>query len=193
METPKSANKKQALPDPAPIVLWDRKLVGKPCQRVECFDDKLVALYELLKATAYAHRGVGLAAPQIGQFIQVAVICYPPGKPPLLLVNPEIDDTKSNGSQSLFEGCLSLPGESSNGNRIPNQGKVFRSTKLVYSYYDIRGKKIEAVEEDPMRARVIQHEFDHLRGIFFIERCTSLARGIVLGKFENFKKTLRGA
>lgn len=174
----------------ARILLWDRRLVGRECLEVGCFDKELVKLRDVLIATCHQYEGVGLAAPQISQFVRAAVVCWPQDKEPLFLANPELDPIHCSGNSAFNEGCLSLPGVTGRMNRRGNLARVIRNSKIAYKYQDITGKVIEAVEEDPFRARVIQHEIDHLTGIFFIDRCSPVYRSGVLKRFERFKKTL---
>jgi len=177
------------LPEPAKILLWDRKLREKPCERVLKFDEELAALGELLKSTCYHYRGCGIAAPQIGVFKQVCVVHYPEDAQPFVLVNPVIDEINSRGEQIDFESCLSLPCASRSGERIRRGAKVRRCNEVVYSYQDLTGARIED-RATGMLARIIQHETDHNRGIFYIDRIGSIARDFVLRDYQNFVKTL---
>lgn len=107
--------------------------------------------------------GVGLAAPQIGKNIALAVINSKDGA--FCLINPKI--TKKSFSRELGqEGCLSVPGIF---------GKVKRHKKITLTYYDLEGKKIKLAAEG-MMARVMQHEIDHLHGILFIDKAIELEK-----------------
>lgn len=117
--------------------------------------------------TMDAYQGVGLAAPQIG--INLRIMCYgfehnpryPNALPvPLtIFINPVILN-RSQDIQTGFEGCLSLP---------PLRGEVPRYQWLEVKGYDRHGNEIIKKAEG-FEARIIQHEIDHLDGIFFIER-----------------------
>jgi peptide deformylase len=177
------------LPPPSQILCWNPKLHGYPCQTIEAFDEDLVQLVTVLKATCYAHNGMGLAAPQIDVFKKVAIVSYPRDVEPIVLVNPTLDLLRSRGTEVGWEGCLSLPGSSSKGTPIKNLARVNRCSEIYYRYHDLDGRVIEAEEKDPWRARVIQHEMDHLDGVFFIDRVAGdISRSMVLRNLDNFKK-----
>lgn len=107
--------------------------------------------------------GVGLAAPQIGQNIALAVINSKDGA--FCLINPKI--IKKSWARELGqEGCLSVPGIF---------GKVRRHKKITLIYLDREGKKIKLTAQGLM-ARVLQHEIDHLNGILFIDKATEIEK-----------------
>lgn len=107
--------------------------------------------------------GVGLAAPQIGKSIRLAVINSQDG--PFCLINPEI--IKKSWARELDqEGCLSVPGVF---------GKVKRHKKITLIYHDLAGKKVKLTAQGLM-ARVIQHEIDHLEGILFIDKAVGIEK-----------------
>lgn len=101
--------------------------------------------------------GVGLAAPQIGRNIRLAVINSKDGV--FCLINPKLTK-KSWAREPGQEGCLSIPGVF---------GQVKRHKKISLTYYDGDGKKIKLTATGLM-ARVIQHEIDHLDGVLFIDK-----------------------
>jgi len=173
------------LPNPAPLVLWDRSLREKPCARVTVFDAALAAFADVLKSTCYYHHGCGLAAPQIGDFRQIALVHYPEDTEPFVMVNPVIDEINSKGEQSDVESCLSIPGAFASGERCRNIARVRRCMNVVYSYQDLTGRRIEA-EASGMLARIISHECDHLVGWFFTDRIGDASRSIVMRNFRNF-------
>jgi len=107
--------------------------------------------------------GVGLAAPQIGKSIRLAVINSKDGV--LCLINPKF--TKKSWACELGqEGCLSIPGVF---------GKVKRHKKISLTYCDKNGKKIK-LTAGGMMARVIQHEVDHLDGVLFIDKAEEVEK-----------------
>jgi len=112
--------------------------------------------------------GVGLAAPQIGGNIRLVVINAKDGA--FCLLNPKI--TKKSLLKELGqEGCLSIPGIF---------GQVKRHKKITVEYLDQNGKKIKLIAQG-MMARVIQHELDHLEGVLFIDKATSVEK-VKIGK-----------
>jgi len=179
----------KALPKPASILLWDKKLREKPCDKVVKFDEELAFLGEVLKSTCYVNNGCGIAAPQIGDFRRVALVHYPAESEAFVMVNPVIDEINSKGEQIDFESCLSLPCSTSSGERVRRGAKVRRCRDIVYSYQDITGRRIEATATG-MLARIICHESDHLSGIFYIDRINSIARDFVMRDYQNFVRRL---
>lgn len=113
-----------------------------------CFD---------MAETMLKKKGVGLAAPQIGENIRLITINIKDG--PIIMINPKITN-KSLTKEYGEEGCLSIPGVF---------GQVKRSKKIICKYLDMEGK-IKKIAAAGFLARVIQHEIDHLDGILFIEK-----------------------
>lgn len=105
--------------------------------------------------------GVGLAAPQIGKDIRLAIINSKDG--PLCLINPKFIK-KSWAKELGQEGCLSIPGVF---------GRVKRHKKISLTYRDQAGKK-NTLTAKGLMARVIQHEVDHLDGILFIDKAAEI-------------------
>ncbi len=136
------------------IVLIGNPILRKKAQPVHKVTRELVALAtemeKIMKPT-----GVGLAAPQIG--LNQAFFIYDVGDGLRLIVNPQILEKK--GSASGEEGCLSIPGI---------WAFVDRATEIKLSYLDQSGKRRVRTFKD-YEARVIQHEFDHLEGVLFID------------------------
>lgn len=124
---------------------------------------ELSGLISSMAKTMAKTDGVGLAAPQIGKNIRLAVINSKDGV--LCLFNPKF--TKKSWARELGEeGCLSIPGIF---------GKVKRHKKISLTYYNQAGKKIKLTAEGLM-ARVIQHEIDHLDGILFIDKAVGVEK-----------------
>lgn len=115
------------------------------------------ALAENMIQTMYKAPGIGLAAPQIGMPLRMFV--YDAGKGPITLLNPELTWFSKELSE-YEEGCLSVP-EITVG--------VMRPTSIKFRAYDLDGYRIER-EAHELEARVIQHEYDHLDGVLFIDR-----------------------
>ncbi|MCK5743879.1 MAG: peptide deformylase [Caldisericia bacterium] len=102
--------------------------------------------------------GIGLAAPQIGMLLRIITIGI--GEKNIVLINPEI--AESSNPVPFQEGCLSVPGVYS---------QITRPKKVFFRYIDIKGKRIESMDEG-IFARVLQHEIDHLNGKLFIDYLT---------------------
>lgn len=132
--------------------------------------------------TMHKAHGVGLAAPQIGKPIQLAVLqTYPnknrpnlKAKGPIVIINPKI--TYYSKERVIdWEGCLSLEGI---------RGKVPRSKNIVVTYTNVFGKRV-IEKASGFWARIFQHEIDHLNGIVYIDRVEDTK---TLMTFSEFKK-----
>lgn len=119
---------------------------------------------ELLYSLYASSNGVGLAAPQVGRMIKVAVIdTEHNGKSPLLLINPVYEPVGDETVDST-EGCLSFPGVTC----IVKRYKKVRVTAKDIFYNDF------SFEDDEFLSIVCQHEIDHLNGIVFLDRATKI-------------------
>jgi peptide deformylase len=122
-------------------------------------------LIEDMKYTMKKLDGAGLAAPQIGLDTRLIVVNDEDNRQILALINPQI--TKKSWAQEIDdEGCLSVLDD--RGKII--YGPVSRYKKVTCIYYDEKGHKKKIQAENPMLARIIQHEIDHLDGILFIDK-----------------------
>ncbi len=144
------------------IIKHGEKVLKVPCPALDyaAFKDELPALLKDMWATMAAARGVGLAAPQIGLSLRVAVIdVKPEGKPQrLVLINPEI--LSLEGELNDEEGCLSLPGV---------YAKLRRRARARVRALDENGESRELTGEG-LLARAFQHEIDHLDGKLYVDR-----------------------
>lgn len=128
---------------------------------------ELHALIADLFDTMHASNGVGIAAPQIGESLQVVIFGfdtsprYPdePAVPATVLINPVLTPLGDEMEEG-WEGCLSVPGL---------RGKVPRFKRLRYEGFDPSGRRIER-EVEGFHARVVQHECDHLAGTLYPQR-----------------------
>lgn len=155
---------KKIITYPDPILVKQATLVTK-------FDDDLRALISDMIETMFDAPGAGLAANQIGVSKRVVVINTSEkekdeDRQAIALINPEI--ILGEGSQIDVEGCLSV---------IDYSAKVDRFQKITVRAQDASGASSEFEAED-FFARVIQHECDHLVGKLFIDRISSLKRGL---------------
>src|SRR3954468_15958686 len=126
---------------------------------VDRFDDALRGQVQRMAGIMNDALGVGLAAPQLGVSQRLSVYRVGPDAPVIALVNPEID-WKSEDSETLEEGCLSIPGV---------QVDVERPVHVRVRARDEEGDD-RLVEASGLEARVIQHELDHLNGVLILER-----------------------
>ena len=114
--------------------------------------------------TMYDEVGIGLAAPQVGASVRLLVVGDEEGRGAQALVNPAI--TAQGGKVTAEEGCLSLPGIFA---------QVTRSEWVTLEAQDLDGRPI-AITARGLRARVFQHEIDHLDGVLFIDRLEPVIR-----------------
>lgn len=134
-------------------------ILNKQAKEIKEMTSKIKELIEDMLDTMYDAQGVGLAAPQVGILKRLVVIdCSEEGDAPIILINPEIIET--SGSQTGYEGCLSVPGKSGIVTR-PNYAKVKALNENM--------EPIE-VEGTELLARALCHEIDHLGGHLYVEK-----------------------
>jgi peptide deformylase len=163
----------------SPIVTFPNQVLKQKAAPVTSFDAELEILIQDMAETMYAAPGVGLAAPQIGIPLQLAVIDISPkdGERDLIvLANPKI--VKGEGEEIDEEGCLSV---------VDYCSKVKRFEKIWVEAQNIKGEPL-SFEDEGFLARVIQHEIDHLNGMLFLDRISTLKRSLYTKKR---KKQLR--
>lgn len=136
-------------------------------------DDTTLQLVDDMFITLKKSRGIGLAAPQVGKNIRLFIVLLEEKDEGMVFINPEIIMT-SEELCSMEEGCLSIP---------KVYEKVFRPKIVTVQYLDINGKK-QMLKASGLLARVIQHEYDHLNGILFLDRVEEKVREKAIVKFE---------
>lgn len=146
------------------IVKYGTPSLREKSKEVHKISKKVQILVDDLYDTLYAANGVGLAAPQIGENLRVFVIDVgtdPKTMNPITFINPKI--LKKEGAVNSYEGCLSFPEAYTN---------VRRYKYVKVKALDIKGRPfILEADEGSLLARAIQHEFDHLDGILFVDHC----------------------
>jgi len=164
---------------------------GKPIEEV---DDRVRELAMNMVETMHAANGVGLAAQQIGEALQLTVLdvsqvedrpstmklngqtVEPKTAMPLILINPEL--TLSQETTTGTEGCLSFP---------EITGEIERSESVLARARTLDGETIE-IEATGLLARALQHEVDHLDGILFIDRMSSAAKASLASRLRRMRK-----
>ncbi len=144
--------------------MGDERLMRRSLPVEDAMTRDIADLIVDLKDTMYAHKGAGLAAPQIGVELRVVVFGfarnsrYPdaPAIPETVLINPVLTPL-SEEMEDGWEGCLSVPGM---------RGVVPRYSRLRYTGIDENGANIDRIAEG-FHARVVQHECDHLDGVLY--------------------------
>jgi len=152
-----------------PILVYPDPLLKKVSSPVEQMDARLEQLINDLEETMYEQPGcVGIAAPQTGQLDRIILIDVSRNRKPLpnngklLMINPVVET--QTGEVLGREGCLSLPHLTAN---------VKRAQEIAVRYLD-RQMQAHALSTSDFEARVILHEADHLDGILFLDRVSSL-------------------
>ena len=168
-------------------------------RRVDKIDDPLRELVAEMIETMHTANGIGLAAQQVGQALQLTVLDVsqvedrpstmklngedvdPKASMPLVLINPEIE--LGSTTEVGTEGCLSFP---------EITGEIERAESIIARAENLDGAKID-IEASGLLARAIQHEVDHLNGILFIDRMNSAAKAALSSRLKRLQKqTKRG-
>jgi peptide deformylase len=170
-----------------PIVVYGDPVLKRKAASIEKDSLDVKQLAEDMFETMYAANGVGLAAPQIGKSIRMFVVDGTPLEDEedeedltgfkKVFINPEI--LQEEGDEWAFEeGCLSIP---------TVREDVFRKESLRIRYFD---ENWDAFEEEfnGMKARIIQHEYDHIEGKLFVDYLTPLKKRLLKGKLTNISK-----
>ena len=144
------------------VLRYGEETLRQPSKEVHKVSQKIKNLVEDLLDTMYKENGVGLAAPQIGENVRVFVIDVSTNNEPLnprIFINPKI--IKKSGACVSHEGCLSFPQAFTDVRRYAN---------IMVKALDTNGRSFVLEAKDgSLLARAIQHEFDHLDGILFID------------------------
>ena len=146
-----------------PITMCGDKILRKKASKVNEIDDNTIGIIADMFDTMRNANGVGLAANQIGLNKQIFVVDVSPVEgyehyKPIAMINPKII-SKSDERIAIEEGCLSIP---------ELREEIVRPKNVFVSFYDVNMKE-HTIEADRLFARVIQHEYDHLQGILFID------------------------
>ncbi len=151
----------------------------KPARKVERVDDDIRRLVADMLETMYAEKGIGLAATQIDEQLDVLVMDLSEERnEPICLINAEI--IAEGGHQEHEEGCLSVPGI---------YARVRRAEWVKVRALNEHGEPVE-LEAEGLLAVCIQHEMDHLRGKVFVDYLSPLKQKMVLKKMEKRRKAV---
>ncbi len=168
-----------------PIYTYGNAVLRKHTENITAEYPELNTLINNMFETMYHADGVGLAAPQVGLPIRLLVIdlgAFKEDDPELgafkvVMINPEIIE-RSDEEVAGEEGCLSIPGI---------HETVMRAEKIKIKYLDPDFK--EHIEEfEDYKARVVQHEYDHLEGHLFTDRVTPIRRQLLKSRLTNIIK-----
>ncbi|MGO3690280.1 MAG: peptide deformylase [Psychroflexus halocasei] len=175
-----------------PIVAYGDPVLKRKAKEIQKDYPKLDTLIENMWESMYNAHGVGLAAPQVGLSIRLFVIDASPFAEDDDLIENEETDLKDfkrvfinpviieeNGDEWDFnEGCLSIPDV---------REDVFRQPNIKIEYYNQNFEK-QTEELSGLAARVVQHEYDHIEGILFTDKLSSLKRKLIKSKLNNITK-----
>jgi len=168
-----------------PVVVYGHPVLRKVAEDIERDYPGLNQLIKDLFETMYYSEGLGLAAPQIGKSIRIFVIDGKPAaedEPELgdfkkVFINPQILE-RTGELMLMTEGCLSIPNL---------REEVNREAHIRITYYDENWQFFDEVY-DGYKARIIQHEYDHLDGILFTDKVSPLRRRLLKSKLTAISK-----
>lgn len=135
-------------------------VLRRKAKTVKDIDASVQQLIDNMVDTLHHASGVGLAAPQVGVSLRIAII-EEPEQDLIVLINPEV--VKKAGKRVLPEGCLSIPGY---------QGDVLRSQWVKVKAKDRHGKELR-IKGENLLGQALEHEIDHLDGILYVDRLES--------------------
>ena len=168
-----------------PIVVYGHPVLRKVAEEIDKDYQELSQLISDLFETMYYSEGLGLAAPQIGKSIRIFVIDGKPAaedEPALaefkkVFINAHITE-RSGDLQPMNEGCLSIPNL---------REEVVRESHIRINYYDENWEYHNEVH-DGYKARIIQHEYDHLDGVLFTDKINPLRKRLIKSKLTAISK-----
>ena len=168
-----------------PVAVYGHPVLRKVAKDITPDHEGLSDIIENMWETMYESDGIGLAAPQVNKSIRLIVIDASPLEddfPELkdfkkVLINPEIVEFNEE-DDIIDEGCLSLP---------TIREEVKRPTQITIKYLDTGFNPIEETYYD-FAARVVQHEYDHLQGILFVDHLSPLKKRLLKGKLNKISK-----
>lgn len=164
------------------VCIYGSPVLRRKAEPISDFNAELKSFAAEMSETMVAEDGVGLASPQVGRSVRLAVVDTTGGEePPIVLINPEIS-WSSKELEDYEEGCLSIP---------DIRLKVKRPARVSVKARDVTGKEFEILEADGLLARALQHEIDHLDGILFVDRVSPLQRQLIASKLKKLAKTSR--
>ena len=168
-----------------PIVTYDDPVLREETDPIEGNTDELQELIDDMFETMYKSNGVGLAAPQIGKSLQIFVMDADaiteevedePDLGPLVFINPKVTQASAE-KVKMEEGCLSIPDV---------RDDVTRPESINISYRD-RNFDLQDKSFSGWVARVIQHEYDHLKGVLFIDYLSAFKKRLHKSTLKKIK------
>lgn len=167
---------------PLQVMLYPHPTLRHKSRPIRRVDADLARMVREMFDLMYASEGIGLAANQVHLPLRL-LVANPAGRPgegeEYVLINPVLSRPK--GNEEAEEGCLSFP---------ELYGPVKRPKQITVNAYNLKGEEIQA-DLTGMLARVVQHEFDHLDGVLYIDRMSATACAVVQPTLEEFELVFR--
>jgi peptide deformylase len=163
-----------------PILRYGEPVLQQKAAPVAALTPQIDTLIDDMRETMHGAAGVGLAAPQVGESLQICLIDLSAGRRPdqlLVLINPDV--IERDGLQLKEEGCLSVPGI---------EATVPRPLRLTVRAQDRDGDTRE-IRAEGLLARAIQHEIDHLNGILFLDRLRPVYRWAIKRRIARLRRS----
>ena len=175
-----------------PIVAYGENILKTKAVNISSGYPELKKLINDMWETMYNANGVGIAAPQIGKSIRLFVIDASPFSEDKeisddeistlknfkkVFINPEIIH-ETGDEWNFMEGCLSIPNI---------REDIKRKEKITIKYYNESFEEIE-LDLEGLAARVVQHEYDHIEGVLFTDKLSSLKKKLLKGKLNDISK-----
>lgn len=160
------------------IITIGNPVLNRKADKITNIDQRVHDLAMRMVKTMHFAPGVGLAAPQVNQSIQLITVDLSVGENSsdlIVLTNPEI--LHEEGETIIEEGCLSVPGINE---------KVTRPYRVVIKGIDLDGKE-KIIEAEDLLARIFCHEIDHVNGKLFIEHLSPLKKNLIRKKLKKQK------
>lgn len=167
-----------------PIITYNDPILRKKTEPVKEDSPELQMLIDDMFDTMYNASGVGLAAPQIGKLLRIFVVdadaiteqSDEPDLGPMVFINPQITD-RLGEKLKMEEGCLSIP---------EVRDDVKRPAEINIQYLD-RNFKPKIMSFDGWISRIVQHEYDHLEGVLFLDYMSSFRRRMHRSKLQQIE------
>jgi peptide deformylase len=154
------------------IITLGNELLRQKAAKIDKIDDEITDTAKRMLEIIKQDKGVGIAGPQIGVMKRFFVI-HIEGDEERIFINPSILETSHETAKSE-EGCLSVPGV---------YADVIRSESVKVQAWNENGRPF-TIEAKGLLARVIQHEYDHLEGVIFLDRLSEQKRNRLMAKYE---------
>lgn len=167
-------------PEALKICKYGAEVLKARAAEVRDIDQRILDLAAAMARTMHQAPGIGLAAPQVGESLRLITVDLSVGEDPgelLVVINPRV--VEAEGHETSEEGCLSVPGYS-----LP----IKRSARLLLLGTLPDGRELRA-EFDGLKARVLQHEIDHLDGVTIVDRVSTLKRSLIRKEISQKRKS----